>query len=228
MSQSLPLPPYKKLSGSLLLFSPRILQVPMSANHTPSRSKPRIYSIGHSNHTLERFLSLLKEHKIEVLVDTRSQPYSKYAPHFTGEYIKMELEKAGIPYLFLGKELGGRPEEPEFYDSEGHVLYWKLANSVTLREGIQRLEEESKVRRVAIMCSEENPSCCHRRLLIGRVLTSRGIELDHIRGNGQLQTEDDLVSQEAQNSLFEQPEKAVWRSIQSVSQRGPRQSSSEH
>ena len=134
MSQSLPLPPYKKLSGSLLLFSPRILQVPMSANHTPSRSKPRIYSIGHSNHTLERFLSLLKEHKIEVLVDTRSQPYSKYAPHFTGEYIKMELEKAGIPYLFLGKELGGGESLIALFDARQ-----KLRRNSQVAEVVDRL-----------------------------------------------------------------------------------------
>lgn len=200
----------------------------MPTSHTQSKLMPRIFSIGHSNHTLERFLSLLNEHKIEVLVDTRSQPYSKFAPHFTAECVQEALGKVGIQYLFLGKELGGRPVEAEFYDSDGHVLYWKLANSAKLREGIRRLEAESKVRCVAIMCSEEDPSCCHRRLLIGRVLSGRGIELDHIRGDGRVQTEDDLIPKATQNALFDRPEKVVWRSIQSVSQRGQRQSSSEH
>ncbi len=190
--------------------------------------KLRIFSVGHSNHPLEKFLSLLHEYKIDLLVDTRSIPYSRFAPQFTSERIQSSLEKAGIQYLFLGRELGGRPEESEYYDSEGHVLYWKLANSSELREGIRRLEEESKVRCVAIMCSEEDPSYCHRRLLVGRVLSGRGIELDHIRGDGRVQTEDDLIPKEAQNALFDQPEKVVWRSIQSVLQRGQRQSSSEH
>ena len=200
----------------------------MSTNSGKTIEKKSVFSIGHSNHSLESFLSLLKKYEINFLIDTRSHPYSKFASHFTAECLREALVKAGIQYLFLGKELGGRPEEPEFYDSEGHVLYWKLANSSKLREGIRRLEEESKVRRVAIMCSEEDPSSCHRRLLVGRVLTSRGIELDHIRGNGQVQREDDLVAQKTQNGLFDQPQKAVWRSIQSVLQKGPRQSSSEH
>lgn len=187
-----------------------------------------IFSIGHSNHPLEKFLSLLHKYKINLLVDTRSMPYSKFAPQYTAERIQSALETAGIQYLFCGRELGGRPDEADYYDSEGHVLYWKLANSSKLREGIRRLEEESKVKRVAIMCSEEDPSCCHRRLLVGRVLSGRGIELEHIRGDGCAQTEDDLIPKETQNALFDQPEKVVWRSIQSVLQKGQRQSSSEH
>lgn len=203
----------------------------MTAEHIQpkqTKPKPHIFSIGHSNHTLEKFLSLLKNYNVELLIDTRSQPYSKYASHFTAESIEKALVDARIQYLFLGRELGGRPQEPEFYDSEGHVLYWKLANSEKLRKGVNRLEEESKVRRVAIMCSEEDPSCCHRRLLVGRVLASRGIKLDHIRGDGRVQTEDDLSAKETQNALFDHQQKVVWRSIRSVLQRGQRQTSSEH
>ncbi len=214
-------------SGSLLETCLELHRA-MSIDSGRSNEKRHVLSIGHSSHSLEEFLALLKKYEINLLVDTRSQPYSKFAPHFKADCIQEALVKAGIRYIFLGKELGGRPEEQEFYDSEGHVLYWKLANSSRLREGIRRLEEESKVRRVAIMCSEEDPTCCHRRLLVGRVLNSLGIELNHIRGNGQLQTEDDLVPKETQNALFDQPQKAVWRSIQSVLQKGQRQSSSEH
>ncbi|MGH7147054.1 MAG: DUF488 family protein [Nitrospiraceae bacterium] len=200
----------------------------MRATNTQRQHKPRIFSIGHSNHPLERFLSLLREYKIDLLVDTRSMPYSRFAPQFSAEQIQSALEKAGIRYLFLGRELGGRPDEAEYYDSEGHVLYWKLANSSKLREGIRRLEEAVRARRVAIMCSEEDPSSCHRRLLVGRVLSSRGTELEHIRGDGRLQTEDDLIPKGTQNALFEPSEKDVWRSIQSVLQRGQRHSSSGH
>ena len=108
------------------------------------QSNQSIFSIGHSNHALEKFLGLLKQHKIEVLVDTRSRPYSKFAPHFAADVIKEALEDTGIRYIFLGKELGGRPPEPEFYDAEGHVLYWKMANTLKLKEGVQRLQEEAK------------------------------------------------------------------------------------
>ena len=187
-----------------------------------------IFSIGHSNHTLERFLSLLKEHKIEVLVDTRSHPHSKHVPYFSADGIQEAVTGAGIQYLFLGKELGGRPEEPEFYDSEGHVLYWRLADSAKFEEGIRCLEEKIRAHRVAIMCSEEDPFSCHRRLLVGYVLTRRGIVLEHIRGNGRVEQEEKVTTGDEQGSLFEEQGKHRWKSTQSVLQRGRQPNSSEH
>lgn len=200
----------------------------MSMSNNPRRLKQKIFSIGHSNHPFEKFVTLLKHNHIEVVVDTRSQPYSKFAPHYSSGSIETLLKKEGIDYLFLGRELGGRPQEAEFYDSEGHVLYWKLANTSKLKDGVQRLEEEAKARRVAIMCSEEDPTCCHRRLLVGKVLSGRGTDLEHIRSDGKVQSENELVPAGIQNDLFTPSEKAVWRSIRSVLQRGQLQSSSEH
>jgi len=192
------------------------------------KSKRYLFTIGHSSHTLDKFLSLLNHYQIELIIDTRSQPYSKYSPHFIAESLHGALTVAGIQYLFMGKELGGRPENKEFYDSDGHVLYWRLAGSALFKKGIRRVEQEIVTRRVAVMCSEEDPLGCHRRLLVGRVLIGRGIDLNHIRGDGHLQLEEDLVQKERQDSLFDKPEKAVWRSIQSVLQKGPRQSFSGH
>lgn len=97
-------------------------------NDSSRKLKPNIFSIGHSNHPIEKFVSLLKQNNIELIVDTRSHPYSKFATQYSSGSIEAFLKKDGIEYLFLGKELGGRPQESEFYDSEGHVLYWKLAN----------------------------------------------------------------------------------------------------
>jgi uncharacterized protein (DUF488 family) len=200
----------------------------MSTGSMSTKLKRHIFSIGHSNHPIEKFVSLLKQNEIELVADTRSQPYSRYAPHFSSGSIEALLKKEGIEYLFFGKELGGRPQEPEFYDSEGHVLYWKLANTTKLKEGVQRLEEEAKNKRVAIMCSEEDPTCCHRRLLVGKVLSGRGTDLGHIRSDGRIQSENELVPAGTQNDLFNPSEKVIWRSIQSVLQRGQQQSSSEH
>jgi uncharacterized protein (DUF488 family) len=195
---------------------------------------PRLFSIGHSNHALATFLELLRQHQIEVLVDLRSHPYSSYAPYFDLSSIKEAVASVGIKYIFMGKELGGRPDGEEFYDVEGHVLYWRVAESPLFLEGIGRLESGIVKFRVALMCSEENPSACHRRLLVGRVLASRGIQLEHIRGNGKVQTEGELQTEEerlltnGQIAFFEErPQEKAWRSIQSVLQRGRRQSSSE-
>src|SRR5207244_13278444 len=86
-------------------------------------------TIGHSNHPLDHFLRLGKDHRIEVVVDTRSQPYSKYSPHYDREPLRDALAAAGVKYVFMGRELGGRPDGAEFYDEEGHVLYGQVAES---------------------------------------------------------------------------------------------------
>jgi uncharacterized protein (DUF488 family) len=194
----------------------------------------RLFSIGHSNHVFERFLDLLRQHRIEVLVDARSHPYSRYAPHFDTASLKEAVTKAGIKYLYLGKELGGRPEGGEFYDAEGHVLYWRVAEAPWFLDGIERLQNGITKYRVALMCSEENPSACHRRLLVGRVLATRGIQVEHIRGNGRIQTEVELQAEEKslrtnhQIEFFEErSQEKAWRSTQSVLQKGQRQSFSE-
>lgn len=193
----------------------------------------RLFSIGHSNHPLETFLALLRRHRIEVLVDARSHPYSRFASHFDTGSLKKAVVEAGMKYLFLGKELGGRPEGDEFYDAQGHVLYSRVAESPEFLEGIRRLETGVTRYRVALLCSEENPSGCHRRLLVGRVLAAHGIMLDHIRGDGRVQTESELEAEEeqrrtrGQTALFEErEEEEEWRSIQSVLQRGLRKDSS--
>lgn len=172
----------------------------------------RLFSIGHSNHPLEAFLDLLKQHRIEVLVDARSHPYSRFAPHFDSGPLKKAVISARIRCLFLGKELGGRLEGSEFYDAEGHVLYSRLAESPLFLEGIGRLETGVTKYHVALLCSEEDPSGCHRRLLVSRVLAARGILLDHIRGDGRVQTETEIQAEEKQRrtkgqvAFFEAPQ----------------------
>jgi uncharacterized protein (DUF488 family) len=196
-------------------------------------SARRLYSIGHSNHPLELFLGLLKRHEIEVLVDVRSQPYSRYASQFDAEVLRQAIIAAGLKYVYLGRELGGRPEGTEFYDAEGHVLYARVAGSPLFLQGIRRLENGLEKFRAAMMCSEEDPARCHRHLLIARVLADRGIGVDHIRGDGQIQDEAKLRAEavsrhdRGQLQLFAEPEEGAWRSIRAVLPRKPRPNSSE-
>jgi len=195
-----------------------------------------IFTVGHSNHSLEVFIGLLKSHKIEVLVDVRSKPFSRFSPQFNKEGFERAVRASGIKYLFLGKELGGRPESSEFYDNQGFVLYSRIAESPLFLEGIDRLIRGIKTYRVAVMCGEENPVNCHRRLLVGRVLLKRGVNVRHIRGDGTVQNEDELAREEcqgggeqAQLSLFESnKEVPEWKSTQSVLPRKKLDSSSAH
>ena len=64
---------------------------------------PTIWTIGHSNHALDHFLGLLAEHGVEILVDVRSQPYSRYTPHFSRDALRADVTNAGLRYLFMGK-----------------------------------------------------------------------------------------------------------------------------
>ncbi|AEB10007.1 DUF488 domain-containing protein [Desulfobacca acetoxidans] len=182
----------------------------------------RIFSIGHSNHSWEAFLDLLLDNSITFVVDVRSSPYSRYTPHFNKGPLSQALPPAGIGYLFLGDRLGGHPEGAEFYDLDGRVLYDRLADSAAFQEGIAQLCRTIAVHRLALLCGEEDPSHCHRRLLIARVLSQSGIETLHIRGDGQVQTEAELMALEAmsqhrQMSLFASEDVRPWKSTQSVS-----------
>ena len=184
----------------------------------------RVYSIGHSNHTFEHFASLLRQHEVDCIVDVRSSPWSRYAPQFNREVLGPALAAHGVEYVFLGAELGGRPDGDEFYDDEGHVLYGAVAETSRFKAGIEALEAHAQARLVAIMCSEEDPSDCHRRLLVARVLQGRDAPVGHIRSDGRVKSEADLEPAAFQQKLFAEEE--PWRSTQSVSHRRPRATSS--
>lgn len=152
-----------------------------------------IFTIGHSNHELKKYIDFLKARKIDVLVDVRSNPFSRFAPQFNKKRIEKAVKADGMKYLFLGKELGGRPQGSEFYDADGFVLYDRLAESPFFLEGIERLVKGVRKHRVALMCSEENPANCHRRFLVAWILADRGVNVLHVRGDGTIQAEDELA-----------------------------------
>lgn len=192
-----------------------------------------IFTIGHSNHDFAAFVGLLKAQAISMLVDARTYPHSKYANQFDRERLAPALTGYHITYLYLGNQLGGRPAGVEYYDSGGHVLYDHVAASGFFAGGIRQLETLVQDQRVAVMCSEEDPAACHRHLLIGRVLFNRGIVVYHIRGDGSVQSEQDLTVEASgsggdgpQLALFEVPEERTWKSTQSVLRKRRRPNSS--
>ena len=159
------------------------------------------FTIGHSTHDLETFKSLLSSHNIDIVVDLRSAPYSKQAPQFNRDSIRDVLATVAVRYLYGGRELGGRPRDLELYGHDGRVLYWKVADTDPFKTGIAGLWRLlDRQTRIALLCSEESPNECHRRLLVGRVLCDQGARLLHIRGNGNLEEESGVPKH--QPSLF--------------------------
>jgi uncharacterized protein (DUF488 family) len=124
-----------------------------------------VYSVGHSNHPVDVFLGLLKEHSIETVADVRSNPHSRFAPRYNQGALREVLKGNGFSYIFLGRELGGRPGVPDFYNAAGGVLYERIAASAPFQQGIERLCGGIRRFRIAFMCAEENPRKCHRRFL---------------------------------------------------------------
>ncbi|MCI0441391.1 MAG: DUF488 domain-containing protein [Chloroflexi bacterium] len=157
-----------------------------------------IYTIGHSRHEWEMFLALLKTHGIETLVDVRSKPVSRFARFANKRVLPHLLEREGIRHAYLGDSLGGKPADESYYDAKGSPNYERIASEPGFKKGIDELLKLAKNSRVAIMCAEEDPTKCHRRLLIGPSLTERGVELLHIRKDGSVQAEREFTGSQGE------------------------------
>lgn len=106
---------------------------------------------------------------------------------FNRESVKAELKAGGVHYVFMGKELGGRPSDPLCYEA-GRASYSKMAQTDLFQAGVQRIVDGSARHRIALMCSEADPLNCHRALLIGRSLAESGLEVAHIQRDGRIET----------------------------------------
>lgn len=158
--------------------------------------KTPLYTIGHGNRKTEDFLSILKDFKIDFLIDVRSMPYSKFNPQFNQNELKYFLELNGITYVFMGDTIGGRPKDTSCYDDEGKVDYEAVKTKEFFLKGIKRLKTAyQKDINLVLMCSESKPCECHRSKLIGRVLDLDKIVLKHIDEKGRLKDQTTVINE---------------------------------
>lgn len=158
-----------------------ILQHPTSNIHLPSS----VYTIGHSDHTTEAFVDLLRGNRITLVVDVRSQPYSRWAHQFNREILARDLQDAGIAYRFMGDALGGRPADPTLYNGEQERPdYQRVQQTVAYQHGIDQLLKLAGSETLAVMCSEGDHRRCHRHFLITQTLLERGVQVLHIQPDG--------------------------------------------
>jgi uncharacterized protein (DUF488 family) len=144
-----------------------------------------LYTIGHSNHTIEDFVRLLKLHQIEAIADVRSAPYSRYCPQFNKDNLTANLKAADIEYIFLGGELGGKPKDKSCYEN-GRVNLKLIAERKEFKQGLELLSVESLKHRIAIMCAEKDPLRCHRTFLICRHIRDN-FHIRHIMADGTIE-----------------------------------------
>ena len=156
-----------------------------------------VFTVGHSNHTLEDFLRLLAQHGITAVADVRSVPMSRLHPQFNREELSEALKQAGIAYSFLGKELGGRPQDPSCYVN-GQVQYRIVAFTDQFQKGIERVLTGARNYRIALMCAEREPLDCHRGLLVSPALEKAGVSVLHILADGSVE-----AHRETMNRLLE-------------------------
>ena len=131
------------------------------------KRKKVIYTIGHSNYSAEKFLSLLERTGIDVIIDVRSVPYSGANPQFNQGALRTSLAKDGVVYFWAGRELGGkavRERGPEQLKRSAAMMFAKFGG-----------------RRAALMCAEENPSACHRKQFLAPLFSELGARVVHVR-----------------------------------------------
>lgn len=152
-----------------------------------------IFTIGHSNLNFMRFLSLLQENNITLIVDIRSIPYSRHAPWSNKSRLAKILKPFHIRYTYLGHKLGGKTPSGEKFTRPSTTSSTDLYD-----QAVRSLIDLSAQDRLALLCAESDPANCHRQHVIAQTLLNAGAKVIHILKNGQLQDawhEDTLAEQ---------------------------------
>ena len=192
----------------------------------PDHDRPHILTIGHSTHSFDHFLALLRAAGVTAIADVRSAPYSRRAAQFNRETLAASLRQAGLAYVHLGRELGGRPADPTLYQN-GVVDYERVAATPVFTGGVDRLIAGTRGHRIAVMCAERDPLQCHRCLLISRRLRERDVAVSHILADGALlphtAVETRLLAEAGLTAedMFEAPADRLARAYRAHAPRGP-------
>ena len=145
-----------------------------------------IYTVGHSDNDPNSFIQLLKKYRIQVLIDVRSHPYSSYVKHFNKETLKNFLKTNNIDYYYGGAYMGGKPSD-ESVRKDGKIDYELLRKKDNYKKALKLLLKLASLKRIVLMCSEEDPGRCHRSTLIIPDLLAHGFEVHNIRSDGSYQ-----------------------------------------
>ena len=152
-----------------------------------------LYTVGHSKHSLDEFLAILKHNDINCIVDVRSIPFSKICSQFNEENIKHFLKQNGIYYIFMGKEFGARRNDLSLYTKEGYLDFELTAKSKDFLEGVKRIKDGvNKGFNIAFMCTEKDPIDCHRNILVAHEFCKLGYKVKNVLYDGSIEEQQQL------------------------------------
>lgn len=152
-----------------------------------------IYTIGHSNYSVEKLIDMLKFYDINCVVDIRGIPYSKYNIQFDKETIKYTLTHSGFVYIYMAKELAAKRINKQSYNSEGYSDFEKVIHEDDFINGIQRLKIGcEKGYKIALLGAMQEPIRCHRSILVGRALRDYGFNVKHILDDYSIASQEDI------------------------------------
>ena len=167
--------------------------------------RPLIYTVGHSNHTLEFFIDLVKEFKVNLIIDVRSVAASKYNPQFNKMNLENALNASGIKYRHFEEEFGARQRDPDLLDEDGQVDFEKVRKFWLFKNGVEKLwKGVNHGATISLMCSEGEPADCHRFSMVAIELEKEGFDVRHIMKDKTLKTNKDL-----ENQLLKKYEKKI-------------------
>ena len=161
---------------------------------------PVIHTIGHSNHTSRKFIELLKRAGIELIIDTRSVPYSRHVPAYNRETLQHTLAQTGISYRFMGDTLGGRPTTEALRHPGGRPNYTLMAQQPQFQRATRHLVTQARSTPMVLLCTEHDPLRCHRTLLVAHAMQKQGADIRHIHRDGSQSAHLDLLK-----TLFNSP-----------------------
>ena len=152
-----------------------------------------IFTIGHSNYSIDRLIDMLDYYNINCIVDIRGIPYSKYNVQFNREALSKTLTNKGYVYIYMGKEFAAQRQNKDIYMEEGYADFEKVIHDKDFLKGIKRLKiGYKKGYRIVLMGAMQDPINCHRSILLGRALEDAGFTLKHILHDYTLASQEEL------------------------------------
>lgn len=152
-----------------------------------------LFTIGHTNHSQNEFLNLLRASNITYILDVRSTPFSQFTSQFNKDVIADYLKKNGVIYNHLGKFFGARPTDKSLYTKQGYLDFEKARASENFQKGLENVTLGlNKGFNIALMCTEKDPFDCHRAIMVARGFELKGIDVSHILPDGKIITQAEL------------------------------------